>query len=112
MLTFLQCEVIHAKMNTFDAQVYTYFAYVYLLACRYLQEYTALGTAGGMYHFRDQILTGDPECFFTMNCDVCCDFPLNEMLDFHRSKNSSGHFTILSTEVSIICVWPQIVTEV
>ncbi|GIX92411.1 mannose-1-phosphate guanyltransferase alpha-A [Caerostris extrusa] len=25
------------------------------ISIRYLQEYTALGTAGGIYHFRDQI---------------------------------------------------------
>ena len=67
---------------------------------RYLQEYSALGTAGGMYHFRDQILTGNPELFFVINADVCGDFPLQEMLDFHRSVDSSTHFTILATEVT------------
>jgi NDP-sugar pyrophosphorylase family protein len=66
---------------------------------RYLQEYTALGTAGGMYHFRDQILTGNPELFFVMNADVCGDFPLQEMLEFHRSLDPQPHFTILGTEV-------------
>ena len=28
---------------------------------RYLREYKAMGTAGGLYHFRDQILRGDRE---------------------------------------------------
>ena len=53
-----------------------------------------------MYHFRDQILSGNPELFFVMNCDVCGDFPLFDMLEFHvgRGKNSSN-FTILATEV-------------
>ena len=70
-----------------------------LLFRRYLQEYSALGTAGGMYHFRDQILTGNPDLFFVMNADVCGDFPLQEMLEFHQSVDTAPHFTILGTEV-------------
>ena len=65
---------------------------------RYLQEFTALGTAGGMYHFRDQILSGKPRQLFVMNCDACGEFPLAEMLRFHQSKPSPA-FTILGTEV-------------
>ena len=53
-----------------------------------------------MYHFRDQILSGSPELFFVMNCDVCGDFPLLDMLQFHRGRAENGsHFTILATEV-------------
>jgi len=74
-----------------------------LLSYRYLQEYSALGTAGGMYHFRDQILTGNPDLFFVMNADVCGDFPLQEMLEFHQSVDTSPHFTMLGTEVSVLC---------
>ena len=47
-----------------------------------MQEYTSLGTAGGIYHFRDRILAGDPDSFFVMNGDVCAQFPLQEMVDF------------------------------
>lgn len=57
---------------------------------RYLQEFTALGTAGGLYHFRDQIRSGNPEAFFVLNGDVCADFPLVEMLDFHKEKKGSS----------------------
>lgn len=64
---------------------------------RYLQEYTPLGTAGGIYHFRDQILIGQPESFFVLNADVCGDLPLTEMLEFHKFKGN--HFTMLTTEV-------------
>ncbi len=72
-----------------------------LPVCRYLQEYTALGTAGGIYHFRDQILTGKPEYFFVMNADVCGDFPLAEMVSFHRKRPKTSYGTILATEVRI-----------
>ncbi|XP_066467674.1 mannose-1-phosphate guanyltransferase alpha isoform X1 [Tiliqua scincoides] len=64
---------------------------------RYLQEYAALGTGGGIYHFRDQILTGNPEAFFLLNADVCSEFPLKEMLDFHRQHGSPESFLMLGT---------------
>lgn len=57
---------------------------------RYLQEFTMLGTAGGMYHFRDQIRAGNPTAFFVLNGDVCSDFPLNELYEFHKSKNGQA----------------------
>lgn len=71
---------------------------MYGLSIRYLQEFTALGTAGGMYHFRDQIRTGSPDAFFIMNGDVCADFPLQEMLDFHTLKQSL--VTVMATEAT------------
>mgnify|MGYP001550851006 CR=1 FL=1 len=79
-----------------------YLFWNYFLCCRYLQEYTTLGTAGGMYHFRDQILSGNPELFFVMNCDVCGDFPLLEMLNFHKKQDGHDNkncFVVLGTEV-------------
>lgn len=68
---------------------------------RYLQEYTALGTAGGMYHFRDQILSGNPDKFFVINGDVCGDFPLSEMLSFQQSLGDKAVCVIMGTEVEI-----------
>ncbi|MGH0148489.1 UNVERIFIED_CONTAM: hypothetical protein FKN15_013524 [Acipenser sinensis] len=56
---------------------------------RYLQEYSALSTAGGIYHFRDQILSGGPEAFFIMNADVCSEFPLVEMLEFQKEHGNT-----------------------
>ncbi|KAL7991881.1 hypothetical protein Chor_016137 [Crotalus horridus] len=64
---------------------------------RYLQEYAALGTGGGIYHFRDQILSGNPAAFFVLNADVCSEFPLEEMLAFHRQRGSSDSFLMLGT---------------
>nr|XP_033801281.1 mannose-1-phosphate guanyltransferase alpha [Geotrypetes seraphini] len=62
---------------------------------RYLQEYAALGTGGGIYHFRDQILSGGPEAFFVMNADVCSEFPLLEMLDFQKHQGDTHSFIML-----------------
>lgn len=58
------------------------------LGWRYLQEFTALGTAGGMFHFRDQISSGNPDAFFVLNGDVCADLPLAELLASHLSKSA------------------------
>ena len=67
---------------------------------RYLQEYTQLGTAGGIYHFRDQIKAGNPSSFFLINGDVCGDFPLQEMLEFHSNPDRKNLITILATEAT------------
>lgn len=67
---------------------------------RYLQEFTSLGTAGGMYHFRDQIRAGNPRAFFVLNGDVCADFPLQELYEFHTERPSSALVTIMSTEAT------------
>ena len=64
----------------------------------YLREYQALGTAGGLYHFRDQILKGRPDRFFVLNADVCCSFPLGEMLKLFEDRDAEA--VILGTRVS------------
>lgn len=65
---------------------------------QYLREYMSLGTAGGLYHFRDAILKGKPERFFVLNADVCCSFPLGEMLKLFEEKDAEA--VILGTRVS------------
>ena len=68
------------------------------LSIKYLREYQALGTAGGLYHFRDAILKGRPERFFVLNADVCCSFPLNDMIKLFEEKDAEA--VILGTRVS------------
>lgn len=65
---------------------------------RYLREDRPHGSAGGLYTFRDYILEENPSHIFLLNCDVCCSFPLPEMLDAH--KNYGGMGTILVIKVS------------
>lgn len=64
----------------------------------YLREYQALGTAGGLYHFRDAILKGRPDRLFVLNADICCSFPLNDMLKLFDEKKAEA--VILGTRVS------------
>ncbi|KAG9255557.1 GDP-mannose pyrophosphorylase [Emericellopsis atlantica] len=69
-----------------------------LSSIKYLREYEALGTAGGLYHFRDAILKGRPDRLFVLNADVCCSFPLGEMLKLFDDKDAEA--VILGTRVS------------
>jgi len=65
---------------------------------RYLREYQSLGTGGGLYHFRDEILAGNPENFFVVHADIACSFPFNEFLKFHKSNKGSA--TIMGTKLT------------
>ncbi|XP_047314106.1 mannose-1-phosphate guanyltransferase alpha-like [Impatiens glandulifera] len=65
---------------------------------RYLREDKPHGSAGGIYSFRDLIMEDNPSHIFLLNCDVCCSFPLPEMLDAHRRYGGIG--TILVIKVS------------
>ncbi|XP_048592218.1 mannose-1-phosphate guanyltransferase alpha-like isoform X1 [Brassica napus] len=65
---------------------------------RYLREDKPHGSAGGLYHFRNLIMEDDPSHIFLLNCDVCCSFPLPEMLEAHRKYGGIG--TLLVIKVS------------
>eukprot|EP00123_Amoebidium_parasiticum_P022604 comp9105_c0_seq1/m.4274 comp9105_c0_seq1/g.4274 ORF comp9105_c0_seq1/g.4274 comp9105_c0_seq1/m.4274 type:complete len:425 (-) comp9105_c0_seq1:465-1739(-) len=71
---------------------------------RYLREYQSLGTAGGLYHFRDQIVMGNPELLIVMHGDICSSFPLDDMLACHRNvyvdPSKPQHFTVLAIKMT------------
>ncbi|KAH3767438.1 GDPmannose pyrophosphorylase [Pelomyxa schiedti] len=63
---------------------------------RYSQELEPLGTAGPLALCRESLTaTNDP--FFVMNSDITCEFPLADMLAFHKRHGHEG--TILVTKV-------------
>ncbi|XWS37395.1 hypothetical protein CRYUN_Cryun19dG0039300 [Craigia yunnanensis] len=65
---------------------------------RYLREDKPHGSAGGLNNFRDLIMEDNPSHIFLLNCDVCCSFPLPEMLEAHKRFGGMG--TILVIKVS------------
>lgn len=67
------------------------------LKIQYLREYKAMGTAGGLYHFRDVILRGSPSKFFVIHADVCSSFPLKEISAFFDEKKAKA--VIMGTRV-------------
>ena len=73
----------------------------YNINIRYLQEFTELGTGGGMYHFRDQIRSGNTEAFFVLNGDVCSDFPLTELYEFHKVASTDSFLVIKKNNLRI-----------
>lgn len=87
-----------ARLNSFPIGLSSITSLWKGIDCRYLREYQALGTAGGLYLFRDAILKGDPKTLIVMHADVCCSFPLEDMLAMHKEKQAIG--TMLGTKVS------------
>lgn len=83
--------------SVFAPSIRTWSAEFPVLKITYLREYTALGTAGGLYHFRDAILKGNPKRIFVLNADVCCSFPLKEMLELFEEKEAEA--VLLGTRV-------------
>ncbi|CAL5371956.1 unnamed protein product [Camellia sinensis] len=65
---------------------------------RYLKEDKPHGSAGALYYFRDLIMEDAPSHIFLLNCDVCCSFPLPDMLEAHRGYGGIG--TLLVIKVS------------
>lgn len=56
------------------------------LNIKYLREYKALGTAGGLFHFRDEIKRNNPDKIFVVHGDIICSFPFAEILDFYAKQ--------------------------
>lgn len=60
------------------------------------QETEPLGTAGPLALART-LLSADGEPFFVFNSDVTCEYPLKELLAFHKAHGREG--TIMVTRV-------------
>ncbi|KAL2240477.1 mannose-1-phosphate guanyltransferase alpha [Sesamum indicum] len=65
---------------------------------RYLKEDKPHGSAGSLYYFRDKIMEESPSHIFLLNFDVCCNFPLPNMLEAHKMHGGIG--TLLVIKVS------------
>jgi mannose-1-phosphate guanylyltransferase len=69
------------------------------ISIQYLREYQPLGTGGGIYHFREQILRGKPVEFFVLHYDICCAFPLTTLLECHQT-HAQSLCTVLGKHIS------------
>ena len=58
-----------------------------------------MGTAGPLALARDILDDGSGDPFFVLNSDVICEFPLKDMLAFHKKNQAEG--TILVTQVPL-----------
>jgi len=62
----------------------------------YSHETEPMGTAGPLALAKDRLCEKD-EPFFVLNSDITCNYPLREMLEFHKKHGKEG--TILVTKV-------------
>jgi len=62
------------------------------------QETEPLGTAGPLALARDKLIDDSGEPFFVLNSDVISEYPLKEMIEFH--KGHGGEASIMVTKVS------------
>jgi len=61
----------------------------------YIKEETPLGTAGALYQYKDRFF--DTEYIYLLHSDICCTFPLIELLQAHKDKQAK--LTMLGTTV-------------
>lgn len=61
------------------------------------QETDPLGTAGPLALARDKLTDDSGQPFFVLNSDVICEYPLREMIHFHKSHGAEA--SIMVTKV-------------
>lgn len=61
------------------------------------QETEPLGTAGPLALARDKLVDESGKPFFVLNSDVICEYPLLEMIEFH--KTNCAEASIMVTKV-------------
>ena len=62
------------------------------------QETEPLGTAGPLALARDKLIDDSGEPFFVLNSDVISEYPLKQMVDFHKAHG--GEASIMVTKVT------------
>ncbi|KAG6765385.1 hypothetical protein POTOM_029424 [Populus tomentosa] len=75
----------------------------------YSQETEPLGTAGPLALARDKLIGDSGEPFFVLNSDVISEYPLKQMIDFHKAHG--GEASIMVTKVDEPSKYGVVVTE-
>lgn len=76
------------------------------LKIEYLSEPEAMGTAGGLYHFRDKIFTDADSKVLMIHGDVICNYPFKDMLKANLEQKSN--ITILGIDPVSLIKTPRI----
>ncbi|KAH7532566.1 hypothetical protein FEM48_Zijuj04G0034000 [Ziziphus jujuba var. spinosa] len=77
----------------------------------YLKEDKPHGSAGGLYYFRDLILEDNPSHIFLLNCDVCCNFPLPDMLEAHKGYGGMGTMLVIKVSAESAYQFGELVAD-
>lgn len=78
---------------------------------RYLKEDRPHGSAGSLYYFKDMIMEDEPSHIFLLNCDVCCSFPLSEMLDAHKRYGGMGTMLVIKVSAESASQFGELVAD-
>jgi len=86
---------VNYRPETMSAKLHKY-EEIYGIKITYSQEEIPLGTAGPLALARE-ILGAEDAPFFVLNSDITCEYPLQELLAFHKAHGKEG--TIMVTKV-------------
>ncbi|KMZ57260.1 putative Mannose-1-phosphate guanyltransferase [Zostera marina] len=78
---------------------------------RYLREDKPYGSAGGLYNFKDLIMEDNPAHIFLLNCDVCCNFPLSDMLVSHKKYGGMGTVLVIKVPADAANQFGELVAD-
>ncbi|CAA0357563.1 unnamed protein product [Arabidopsis thaliana] len=78
---------------------------------RYLKEDKPHGSAGALYYFRDRIMEEKPSHVFLLNCDVCCSFPLQGILDAHRRFGGIGTMLVIKVSAEAASQFGELIAD-
>lgn len=65
---------------------------------RYLEEHEPSGTGGSLAQFSDQIVGHDTKYIIIIHADICSNFPLLDMLRFHREQGKNCTMAAIRVE--------------
>ncbi|CAN8273051.1 unnamed protein product [Cochlearia groenlandica] len=78
---------------------------------RYLKEDKPHGSAGALYYFRDRIMEENPSHVFLLNFDVCCSFPLENILDAHQKYGGIGTMLVIKVSAEAASQFGELIAD-
>lgn len=81
----------------------------YNIKISYSHEKTPMGTAGPLALAKEILTAGGNDTFFVFNSDVTCEYPLKNLLEFHKSHGKEG--TLMVTKVEEPSKYGVVVTD-
>ncbi|KAL0486285.1 mannose-1-phosphate guanylyltransferase [Acrasis kona] len=81
----------------------------YKIKITYSHETSPMGTAGPLALAREVLLADNTDMFFVLNSDVICEYPLADLVTFHKKHGKEG--TIMVTKVEEPSKYGVVVTK-
>ncbi|MCL7031769.1 hypothetical protein MKW94_008004 [Papaver nudicaule] len=78
---------------------------------RYLREDKPHGSAGGLYNFKNLIMEDNPSEIILLNFDVCCSFPLPNMLEAHKQYGGMGTLLVIKVSAESANLFGELVAD-